>query len=518
ELISWMRAQAGTSSLRAILYMDEVFGYLPPTANPPSKLPLLTLLKQARAFGLGLVLATQNPVDLDYKALSNAGTWFLGRLQTERDKLRVLDGLEGASAAAGAEFDRARMEQILSAVGQRVFLLNNVHEDRPVVFHTRWALSYLSGPMTRDQILSLMQSRKAASPSPGPASVAAGMTSAVASVAPTQFPPQPVEEKPRRPLLHDSIDQRFASVSRSVPRDAPIAYRPAILGIGKLHFVDSKAGIDEWRDVMRVCRVDDEPPAAVWDDADNLDAHPLELETSPCPDAAWNELPSSMTKVSSYKSWGSRLKAALYRDTHLTVLSCPDLDVYSRPGQSEGDFRVELKQQAREQRDIAIEKLRQKYGEKIAKQEEAIRTAEHRVAAEEEQAKEASMSAWVATGTSILGALFGRKKVSVTNIGRAGSAAKAHSRASQQKADIERAEEKLEDEVAEKEALEEELEQQIDELSDQFDVERLKIETIAVSPRKSDIIVNLTGLLWQPWRVDAGGLAEPAWDQQDAPA
>src|SRR5436853_7095364 len=122
ETIAWMRNQSGTSSLRALLYMDEVFGYFPPTKNPPSKGPMLTLLKQARAFGLGIVLATQNPVDLDYKGLSNCGTWFLGRLQTERDKLRVLDGLEGASAAAASTFDRQRMDTILSGLGNRVLL------------------------------------------------------------------------------------------------------------------------------------------------------------------------------------------------------------------------------------------------------------------------------------------------------------------------------------------------------------------------------------------------------------
>ena len=154
EILGWMRTQPGTASLRAILYMDEIFGFLPPAANPPSKAPLLTLLKQARAYGLGVVLSTQNPVDLDYKALSNTGTWFIGRLQTERDKERVLDGLEGA--AAGAGFDRGRMEEILAGLGKRVFLLHNVHETRPVIFQTRWTLSYLGGPMTRDQIKALI--------------------------------------------------------------------------------------------------------------------------------------------------------------------------------------------------------------------------------------------------------------------------------------------------------------------------------------------------------------------------
>ena len=146
EVVSWVRSQPGSRSLRAILYMDEIFGYVPPTANPPSKRPMLTLLKQARAHGLGVVLATQNPVNLDYKGLSNAGTWFVGRLQTERDKARVMDGLEGASAGA---FDRAETDRLLSGLATRTFLMSNAHDDAPALFQTRWALSYLCGPLTR---------------------------------------------------------------------------------------------------------------------------------------------------------------------------------------------------------------------------------------------------------------------------------------------------------------------------------------------------------------------------------
>ncbi|MER3424952.1 MAG: ATP-binding protein, partial [Nitrospiraceae bacterium] len=157
QMLGWVRAQSGTTTLRALLYMDEIF---PPVANPPSKAPLLTLLKQARAFGVGVVLATQNPVDLDYKGLANTGTWFIGRLQTERDKARVLDGLEGAAAGSGQRFDRQRMEQILAGLGSRIFLMNNVHEDAPEVFETRWTLSYLRGPLTRAQIKKLMDARK----------------------------------------------------------------------------------------------------------------------------------------------------------------------------------------------------------------------------------------------------------------------------------------------------------------------------------------------------------------------
>ncbi|WP_075088113.1 ATP-binding protein [Verrucomicrobium spinosum] len=161
QTLGWMRAQSGTTSLRAMLYMDEIFGYLPPTANPPSKKPMMILLKQARAFGLGILLATQNPVDLDYKALSNIGTWWLGRLQTERDKARVLDGLEGAASSQNAKFDRSDMEKLLSGLANRIFLMNNVHEEHPVVFNVRWVMTYLRGPLGRNQIKQLMDPKRA---------------------------------------------------------------------------------------------------------------------------------------------------------------------------------------------------------------------------------------------------------------------------------------------------------------------------------------------------------------------
>ncbi len=160
EINGWIRTQSGTTSLRAILYMDEIFGFFPPVAEPPSKRPMLSLLKQARAFGLGVVLATQNPVDLDYKGLANTGTWFLGRLQTDRDKQRVLEGLEGAAAAQSASFDRKSMGELLAGLTNRVFLMNDVHEDGPVVLESRWAMSYLRGPLTRDQIKVLMKDRR----------------------------------------------------------------------------------------------------------------------------------------------------------------------------------------------------------------------------------------------------------------------------------------------------------------------------------------------------------------------
>ena len=231
ETLGWMRTQSGTTSLRAIVYMDEIFGYFPPVANPPSKLPLLTLLKQARAFGVGIVLATQNPVDLDYKGLANTGTWFIGRLQTERDKARVLDGLEGAAAGTGTRFDRKQMEQVLAGLGTRIFLLNNVHDDAPEVFETRWAMSYLRGPLTRNQIKTLMEPRKAAAP---PTSREGGVpdtaptVSSVAAAAAVGGAAKPAKGG-QRPVLPPDIPQYFFPVRGSRTDGSALVYQPMLL-------------------------------------------------------------------------------------------------------------------------------------------------------------------------------------------------------------------------------------------------------------------------------------------------
>ncbi len=511
EITAWMRSQSGTSSLRALLYMDEVFGYLPPTANPPSKMPLLTLLKQARAFGLGLVLATQNPVDLDYKALSNAGTWFLGRLQTERDKMRVLDGLEGASANAGVQFDRARMEQILSGVSSRVFLLNNVHEDQPCVFHTRWALSYLSGPMTREQIVKLMADRKLAV-SHAPVSPTSAAAAPVTPSIPTDAASVDPGLETRPPVLSSKIDQVYLPIARSVPREAPIRYEPALVGYGCVHFDDSKSDVSESRDVFRFVRADSRVRANPWRDAESLPLQTNDLDRDPLPEAGFVELPSDLSKSTKYTKWKTALKDELYRHERVKLFDCPKLKKYSQPGQSEGDFRVELRQDAREMRDLEVEKIRAKYASKIEKQDESIMRAEHRVATEEEQAATAKQSAWVSTGTSILGALFGRKLASATSVSRAGSAMRAHSRASKQAADIKLAQEKFEAELEEKEDLESELEEASGNIQAEFNAETLESKTYEIKPRKSDIDLENVALLWMPHRAD---IIEPAWEMSE---
>jgi hypothetical protein len=232
ELIAWMRSQPGTSSLRAILYMDEIFGYMPPVANPPSKKLFLTLLKQARAYGLGLVLATQNPVDLDYKGLSNTGTWFIGRLQTERDKARVMEGLEGATAG---NFDKQKMERTIAGLGKRRFLLHNVHEDEPVVFSTRWALSYLAGPLTRDHIRELMKTAK---------NKLAAAAKAVSKPA--------RKSTDSAPALPPAIKQYFVPGSGE-----EIVYHPRLIAGGDVVFTSARYNIEDERAVLHTVEFED---------------------------------------------------------------------------------------------------------------------------------------------------------------------------------------------------------------------------------------------------------------------
>ena len=497
ELVAWMRTQPGTTSLRAMLYMDEVFGYFPPTANPPSKRPMLTLLKQARAYGVGCVLATQNPVDLDYKGLSNTGTWFLGRLQTERDKARVLEGLEGASSAAGASFDRGRMEATLAGLGSRVFLMNNVHDDEPVLFHTRWAMSYLRGPLTRQHIQTLMKEKRAA------ASASAG--AARGQAAPKQASVKKSEAQ--RPVVHPDIDEGVLPRTKALCRGDRLIYRPGLLGSARLHFISTRDHVDEWQEVCLLARLDEDNAHDPWDGAEPLASEPS-LDEEADSAGSYAELPSAASKKTSYTKWKTRLKDHLYRERRVQVWRCKELKQISEPGEGEREFRARLTQHARERRDGAVEKLRTRFGAKLQRIQDRIRTQEGRVERERAQYARQKQSTVVSIGTTILGALFGRKAVSATTVRRAGASARRASRAREEKADIARAEDKLEDLQRQLADLEMEFEAARSEARQLGDVEALDIEAKNLAPRKSDIEIERVALVWMPWRVPADGAAD----------
>jgi len=496
EVVAWMRAQPGTGSLRAVLYMDEVFGYFPPTANPPSKAPMLTLLKQARAYGLGVVLATQNPVDLDYKGLANAGTWLLGRLQTERDKQRVLEGLEGASASAGAGFDKGRMERILAGLKSRVFLMHNVHEDAPVLLHSRWAMSYLRGPLTRAQIQRLTES--------APAATAAAARPSRPATAPAAAAPASVP----RPVVPPEAGESFVVPTSPPPEGSRLLYRPALLGAADLHFVSSRDGVDLWQTVTLLAGLEADVGASPWDDATRHDA--VDTREAPAGAADFAALPMRAADPKAYRTWEGAFKTHLYQEVILTLPVCPALKLTGRPGETRAEFTVRAREAVREQRDGAVEKLRRKYAPKLTGLQERIRKAEARVGRERSEYDQHRMQTAVSLGTTVLGALLGRKAVSMSTIGRATTTARGVGRAAQQKGDVDRARQDL---AA--------LQEQLAELERQFqaeaanlqalDAERVEIVEKEVRPRKSDITVTRVALTWLPHWVDASGVATAAY-------
>ncbi|MEM1201923.1 MAG: DUF87 domain-containing protein [Acidobacteriota bacterium] len=491
QTLGWMRRRSGTSSLRAILYMDEVFGYLPPVGEPPSKRPLLTLLKQARAFGLGLVLATQNPVDLDYKALSNIGTWFLGRLQTERDKARVMDGL----LTTGSEFDKGELEALISGLGKRVFLLHNVHEDGAVLMGVRWAMSYLRGPLTRDQI-------KALTPDLEPAP---GTEAAAAPPAPEALPEGPDPES-QRPVLPKTIVERFLPL-RGRPGD-DVLYRPGLVGAARVHYLDRKHDLEASEELLlRVTADDDEVD---WYQARELQLTDDDLEKEPAGDGVrYAELPAVLGDPKRRRGLEKDFADMLYRQRRWTLFESPAFGLVSEPGEGERDFRVRLAEKAREERDREVAKLRQAHGKKVDRLEARRRRAAERVEREASQSRGQWVKA-VASGVELGLSLFGvgRKRLTATKLSRAAGSV---SRGFRERGEVGRAEDELERVQADLRELEAEIQEALAEVEASYDDRRLEtLGEYTLKPRRTDVDVRLVAVGWAPYRV-RDGLAEAAW-------
>ena len=469
--IAWMRRQPGTSSLRALLYMDEIFGYFPPNGNPPSKRPMLTLLKQARAFGLGIVLSTQNPVDLDYKGLSNCGTWFVGRLQTERDKNRILDGLESVAAESGKGFDRAAIDKLLSGLGKRMFLMRDAAEDAPALFETRWALSYMAGPLTSAQIHALGAKGGAAvggagdtpvtGAFPDPFAVAGGaaMPDPFAVAAPDVAAPAPAT----------------ASVPTMQSAPAPEAHYASV----RLHFADTKSSTDLWTSQVFKASANaaGEPD---WFSADKIDGEiPASAESTA----------KRYVEPKTLQRWTKEIASAAYQNSVVEIYRDPEMKLVSKAGESEADFRLRAAQARREKRDAAVQKIEGTYKLRLQRLDDRLRAADDRVTREKNMAKQrlASTTIWGAIAAL---SIFGGRGKSLSGIGRIGSTARGASAYGKKRGDVAMAENN-------REAIEErrkELEAEFAEALEKAKVEvlpgEIEIETLLIRPRKGDITVE----------------------------
>lgn len=513
QILAWTRSQSGTTTLRAIVYMDEIFGYFPPVANPPSKAPLLSLLKTARAFGVGILLATQNPVDLDYKGLSNAGTWFLGRLQTERDKARVLDGLEGVAATTGTRFDRKRMEEILAGLGNRIFLMNNVHDDEPTIFETRWAMSYLRGPLTRNQIKILMDNKREyfkteyIAPKPQELIQEVTETRGIEAQVAKETPQEVIE----RPIFPPNINQYYIPIRGFAPQGYNLEYSPSLLGVAQINYFDDKIGINMNLEKFYVTQITDSPIPINWENSIEIKINVSDLETQPEKNATFSPLPRVAGDIKNYNSWSKDFLNYIYRNEKLEVFKSPSFKQFSKPGETEQEFRIRLQVYAHEQRDEEIEKLRKKYAAKIKSLEEKVRKAGQTVDRETDQAKQQKVQTTISLGSTIVGAILGKKLGGVTNIGRATTTARGGARVAKEEQDIQRAKESLETYQKELQELEQEFQSEVEKISQKIDPLKENLEIIAIRPLKKDIQIKLFTFVWLPYFKSPDGKIIPAF-------
>lgn len=494
QLLGWMRSQSGTTSLRAIFYMDEIFGYLPPTAMPSSKKPMMILLKQARAFGLGMLLATQNPVDLDYKALSNIGTWWIGRLQTERDKARLLDGLEGAASSQNAKFDRGDIETLMSALGNRIFLMNNVHEDHPTVFQVRWCMSYLTGPLSRNQIKTLMEPKRVDFES---AFIKATSATKKAGIEDDGFTPpgagggnDGAAGDSMRPELPEGASEYFMPSQGDGAR-----YQPALLRSATVLYLDEKKKINS-RATVTVANIIDCAAAKVdWDGFVDVprDIDLSKLDRNPAEGATFGELPAAALKAATYAKIAKDFPDWVYANVQAEVFSAPLLGVCSNVGESEGDFRARVTQTARELRDKAVEELRTKLG----KQAKSIQDDLQRAIVKLQSQKAASTSSTLSTvaqfGVGLLGSFLGRKSslVTATAINKAGSAYKDSQLASVTA-------EQVEDLKKQLKGLDRQLDEESKMIDEKYNTGNIALESTRLQPLKKNISTGAVGILWIP--------------------
>ncbi len=467
ELIAWMRRQPGTSSLRALFYMDEIFGYLPPVANPPSKGPLLLLLKQARAFGLGLLFATQNPADLDYKALSNCGTWFIGRLQTDRDKQRVLEGLEAASAGVGAT--RAALSDLLDGLGKRVFLLNSVHLSAPVTFQTRWTMSYLRGPLTRDQIRVLTDAARPPDVEeklPPPSNVASAL--------------------PEPPVAEPGVWQLVVDAS-------PVTLFPSLGIKARATFSSRRPVAESTSDVILSVPIGGDGSPA-WKNA-SVAAPPNAVRPPVAHGGSvYSPASPSLLASASHAAWSVESRRQLGETIDITVFRCGK--IIGTPFEGENEFRRRLEQDARERRDAEIRRLREKYAAKAQTAAAKIARINQTLAQQQAQAGAAKIQTAISVGTAILEALFGGRKLGVGNISRAGTAARGVSRAMKESSDVGAVQERLAAAQAEADAIESEVQSLIASIPAPTDAADAPVENLRLRLEPATLRIESTGVLW----------------------
>lgn len=516
---TWMRTQSGSTSLRALLYMDEIYGYLPPTAVPPSKGPLLRMLKQARAFGLGLLLATQNPVDIDYKALSNTGTWFIGKLQTERDKNRLLDGLE--SAAGG--IPRAAMDKLISSLGKRVFVLHNVHEKAPVLMQTRWVMNFLAGPLTRNQIPALNQLANAeraipAKPAMGSSSQTVSKpkssvsnSSASALPKPAARKPAASQTKPSLPAgirefylpLNFSLPEAYQAVGMPMPDKAAmdgVVYRPTLLASAQVRVIDRKLGVEV--ESPRVVVVDslDRRGIVRWEDFICAKFSPEKVETVSSPGALHGDVDVPLTDAKRMTALQKDFSDWVFRNSAVTARVNSILKVHAGPDVSQADFMKACADTARDARDAEMARKTSALEKKIKTLEDKLAREERELREDEADFQHRKMEEMGTHAENVLGLFTGSRSTR-----RLSSSLSKRRQTENAKEAVQESLDTITQLKKDLADLQRDRDEMIKEINNHWGRAVNEVTEITVNPKKTDIYINMFGVAWKPYYVVQSG-------------
>ncbi|MEA2028861.1 MAG: DUF87 domain-containing protein [Campylobacterota bacterium] len=475
KYIAWMRNQSGTSSLRALLYMDEVFGFFPATSKPPSKEPMLLLLKQARAFGVGVILATQNPIDIDYKGLSNIGSWFIGRLQTKQDRDRLIDGLIQNDTST---FDKKRIEELLSSIKSRTFLFKSAKSDALKLFSTRWVLSYLRGPISINEIRKLMEAKKAVHKeefsSEAPSHTHGNLSS--------------------QPILSEDISTLFYN---ETPHGEEVKFEPYLLAKGGVGFYDKRRGVDEKSEIALELYLDEDFADPKWDEAYENEDDSIRYDKKAPIKSLFYSLPQAISEARNLRDIEKDFSDYLYRNKQFELYQVEELKLESEVGESLQSFKVRLNDHLKEQKEIAIEKLKEKFGKEEERLQTQYKRALDKLEKEEEDVSAKKTDTILSFGLTILDAFMGRKRVKRSTTSKAAGAIKKAGGLYREKKDVEDAQEDVAELEAKMQELGEELQQEVDELSAQFESSNYEIKSFFIKPRRSDIFDIEVSLLWK---------------------
>ena len=521
---TWMRTQSGATTLRAMLYMDEIAGYLPPLRNPPSKAPLLRMLKNARAFGLGLLLATQNPVDLDYKALSNAGTWFIGKLQTEQDKARLLDGLEGASGG----ISRTDFDKLISTLGKRVFVLHNIHATQPELFQTRTTMNFLAGPITRNRIrdLNLLANPGGSlppQPMMPPVTPIMEETSTpimMRAVRPVQSPPpaqqpttsiQSSSTKPPLPAFireyflpqNYSLPEAFSAAQQSMPAEVAIdsvIYYPTLLASADVRVLDRKHGVDHELTRTVLVKSPEKRGSIRWEDyplnSDMLD----HVETSAVPTARFSSIDAPLNDVKLMNALQKDFTDWVFHNSSVKARVNQALKVFAGPDVSPAEFMKACADAARDARDVEIDKKTAQIDRQLKSLEDKLAREERELVKDEDELSNRKMEEAGTHIENITGLFGGRRKAS-----RLSSSLTKRRMTQQARADVEESKETIKDLQQQMTELQSRREEVIAEINDRWGRVVNEITEVTIAPKKTDVLVKVFGVAWMPYYVIQAG-------------